>query len=88
MQEGAGAASENGTTSKQSEGPAVVVESADTALTYVAPSGSDEFWTKFKLAFALPWRRFAKGSVLTIKVCDLDVCLVMCAFMGGGEAES
>jgi hypothetical protein len=66
----------------------VVVESADTALTYVAPSGSDEFWTKFKLAFALPWRRFAKGSVLTIKVCDLDVCLVMCALMGGGEAES
>jgi protease-4 len=37
-------------------------------LTYNAPSGSDKFWTSVKLAFALPWRRFKKESVLTMKV--------------------
>jgi protease-4 len=39
-------------------------------LTYNAPSGSDKFWTSVKLAFALPWRRFKKESVLTMKVGD------------------
>jgi len=37
-------------------------------LEYVAPSGTDAFWTSFKLAFALPWRRFKNESVLVIKV--------------------
>jgi hypothetical protein len=44
-------------------------------LQYVEPSTSERFWTSVKLAFALPWRRFKKGSVLTFKVC---VCV------GGG----
>jgi protease-4 len=35
---------------------------------YSQPSGQDKFWTNLKLAFALPWRRFKKESVLTIKV--------------------
>ena len=37
-------------------------------LAYVAPTDGDRTWTLLKLAFALPWRRFAKDSVLTIKV--------------------
>ena len=37
-------------------------------LEYVAPSGMDAFWTSFKLAFALPWRRFKNDSILVIKV--------------------
>jgi protease-4 len=37
-------------------------------LQYQEPSSSDKFWTSFKLAFALPWRRFKKESVLTFKV--------------------
>ena len=36
-------------------------------LDYVAPSGMEAFWTSFKLAFALPWRRFKNDSVLVIK---------------------
>ncbi|GFH21945.1 uncharacterized protein HaLaN_19335, partial [Haematococcus lacustris] len=31
-------------------------------------NGSGEFWTSFKLAFALPWRRFKDKSVLAIKI--------------------
>lgn len=51
-----------------------VVEEEDLPeLEYRAPSGMDKFWTGTKLAFALPWRRFKKGSVLTIEVC---ICLV------------
>lgn len=37
-------------------------------LTYTEPSGLDKFWTNFRLAFALPWRRFKSDSVLAIKV--------------------
>lgn len=37
-------------------------------LVYVAPTDGDRTWTSLKLAFALPWRRFAQDSVLTIKV--------------------
>lgn len=39
---------------------------------YQAPTASDKFWTSLKLIFALPWRRFKKESVLTIKVCYDD----------------
>eukprot|EP00195_Chlamydomonas_chlamydogama_P015757 CAMPEP_0202909918 /NCGR_PEP_ID=MMETSP1392-20130828/50619_1 /ASSEMBLY_ACC=CAM_ASM_000868 /TAXON_ID=225041 /ORGANISM="Chlamydomonas chlamydogama, Strain SAG 11-48b" /LENGTH=725 /DNA_ID=CAMNT_0049599831 /DNA_START=187 /DNA_END=2361 /DNA_ORIENTATION=- len=37
-------------------------------LTYKEPSGGQKFWTSFKLAFALPWRRFKKDSVLVFKL--------------------
>jgi protease-4 len=30
--------------------------------------GGELMWSRFKLAFALPWRRFKKGSVLAFKV--------------------
>lgn len=40
----------------------------DDELVWTAPSDSDKWWTKFKLAFALPWRRFPKDSVLAFKV--------------------
>lgn len=30
--------------------------------------GSEQMWTNIKLAFALPWRRFKKGAVLSFKV--------------------
>ena len=48
-----------------------------TPPSYSEPSGQDKFWTGFKLAFALPWRRFKKGSVLTIKVSDSS-CRLLC----------
>jgi hypothetical protein len=37
-------------------------------LPFTEASGSEKFWTSFKLAFALPWRRFKKDSVLTLTV--------------------
>lgn len=37
-------------------------------LEYVEPSGGQKAWTSFKLAFALPWRRFKKDSVLVLKL--------------------
>jgi hypothetical protein len=37
-------------------------------LVYKEPSASDKLWTNFKLAFALPWRRFKQDSVLVMKV--------------------
>ncbi len=37
-------------------------------LKFVEPSGGDKFWTRCKLIFALPWRRFKKDSVLTMKL--------------------
>ncbi|GIL78352.1 hypothetical protein Vretimale_7700 [Volvox reticuliferus] len=43
--------------------PAVLLEAEE--LSFTAPSEKDRFWTNFKLAFALPWRRFKKDSVLT-----------------------
>ena len=46
--------------------PAALVDSIE--MPYNAPTGADTFWTSLKLSFALPWRRFKKGSVLTIKV--------------------
>ncbi|EFJ46294.1 signal peptide peptidase [Volvox carteri f. nagariensis] len=43
--------------------PTALLEAAE--LPYSAPTDKDMFWTRFKLAFALPWRRFKKDSVLT-----------------------
>jgi len=40
----------------------------DQELVYKEPSGGDKAMTSFRLAFALPWRRFKKGSVLTMKL--------------------
>ncbi len=40
----------------------------DGKLVYTPPSGMDKFWTSLKLSFALPWRRFKKGSVLVMKL--------------------
>jgi hypothetical protein len=31
-------------------------------------TGGELMWARLKMAFALPWRRFKKGSVLTFKV--------------------
>lgn len=31
------------------------------------PNG-EQLWTSVRLVFALPWRRFKKGSILTMKV--------------------
>ncbi|KAG1677042.1 hypothetical protein FOA52_001212 [Chlamydomonas sp. UWO 241] len=38
------------------------------ALVYTEPTGMDMFLTSCRLAFALPWRRFKKGSVLVMKL--------------------
>jgi len=46
----------------------LAINPSDLELTWSEPSGGDKFWTSFKLAFALPWRRFKKGSVLAIKL--------------------
>jgi hypothetical protein len=53
--------------------PAALVDSIE--VPYQAPTGADKFWTSVKLAFALPWRRFKKGSVLTIKVRSFEESL-------------
>eukprot|EP00879_Flechtneria_rotunda_P016300 GHRR01017055.1.p1 GENE.GHRR01017055.1~~GHRR01017055.1.p1 ORF type:complete len:674 (+),score=260.41 GHRR01017055.1:690-2711(+) len=37
-------------------------------LQYTPLSNSEKAWTNFKLAFALPWRRFKKDAVLTFKL--------------------
>ncbi|KAL6747559.1 peptidase family S49-domain-containing protein [Haematococcus lacustris] len=37
-------------------------------LKWEEPSAGEKFWTSFKLAFALPWRRFKDKSVLAIKI--------------------
>lgn len=37
-------------------------------LEWVDPSGGDKAWTNWKLLWALPWRRFKSGSVLTLKL--------------------
>ncbi|GFR44623.1 hypothetical protein Agub_g5911 [Astrephomene gubernaculifera] len=37
-------------------------------LPYREPDSTAKFWTSFKLAFALPWRRFKKNSVLSFKL--------------------
>ncbi|KXZ47573.1 hypothetical protein GPECTOR_34g732 [Gonium pectorale] len=41
-------------------------------LPYSAPDDQARFWTGFKLAFALPWRRFKKDSVLTFTISPAD----------------
>lgn len=41
---------------------------AEGTLTFVPPSGGENSWRSFKLAFALPWRRFSGDSVLVFKV--------------------
>ncbi|GLC74286.1 hypothetical protein PLESTF_001485100 [Pleodorina starrii] len=43
--------------------PSEVLEGAE--LPFAAPTDQDRFWTRLKLAFALPWRRFKQDSVLT-----------------------
>lgn len=48
--------------------PAEVENLRDTRLAFTRLNSSQELWTKFKLAFALPWRRFKSGSVLTFKL--------------------
>ena len=40
----------------------------DQELEWVEPSGGDKAWTNWKLLWALPWRRFKSGSVLTLKL--------------------
>lgn len=37
-------------------------------LDYVAPTASEQAVTKFKLLFALPWKRFKSGSALAFKL--------------------
>lgn len=45
-----------------------VEELPESELTYKEPTGMDKFLTSAKLSFALPWRRFKKGSVLVIEL--------------------
>lgn len=47
-----------------------VLASIDAApeLPYTPLDGAERFWTSVRLAFALPWRRFKKDSVLSFKV--------------------
>jgi protease-4 len=42
--------------------------SAIPPLAFTPLSGGQEAWTKFKLAFALPWRRFKPEAVLAFKL--------------------
>jgi len=42
--------------------------SALAPLEFKPLSGGELMWARLKMAFALPWRRFKKGSVLTFKV--------------------
>ena len=41
----------------------------DVGWQYKRPKQSARLGTRFKLTRALPWRRFKKGSVLTMKAC-------------------
>ncbi|MEW5315537.1 MAG: hypothetical protein WDW38_006958 [Sanguina aurantia] len=41
---------------------------AEGALTFVPPTGGENSWRSFRLAFALPWRRFSGDSVLVFKL--------------------
>ena len=54
------------------ETPEVVDEQVENEqgaeLTFVEQSTSEKAMTNFKLLFALPWRRFKSGSVLTMKL--------------------
>ena len=54
------------------ETPEVVDEQVENEqgaeLTFVEQSTSEKAMTNFKLLFALPWRRFKNGSVLTMKL--------------------
>eukprot|EP00892_Ulva_mutabilis_P012513 jgi/Ulvmu1/9634/UM054_0066.1 len=43
-------------------------EALPTILNYKEPDAQQRFQTSAKLAFALPWRRFKKGSFLSIKL--------------------
>jgi protease-4 len=46
-----------------------VLDASDLApLQFTPLSGSQTAWTNFKLAFALPWRRFKPEAVLTFKL--------------------
>lgn len=45
-----------------------VEELPEQELVWVEPSGGDKTWTSWKLLWALPWRRFKSGSVLTLKL--------------------
>ena len=48
-------------------------------LDYTQPTAGQRAWTHFKLAFALPWRRFKSGAALVAKVCVGGACrLVAC----------
>ena len=48
---------------------AVTVEALpEQELEWVEPSGGQRAWTSWKLLWALPWRRFKSGSVLTLKL--------------------
>jgi len=38
------------------------------ALPFTPLTGGELFWTKLRLAFAWPWRRFKQDSVLTLKI--------------------
>ena len=55
-------------------------EGADSTAEALLPLGdfvyrplsvTERFWTSFRLIFALPWRRFKKGSILAFEVCPV-----------------
>lgn len=55
---------DNGSPSLPSES-SIEPDALSPDLTYVEPTRSEKAVTKFKLSFALPWRRFKQGSVLS-----------------------
>ncbi|KAK9813790.1 hypothetical protein WJX73_010027 [Symbiochloris irregularis] len=48
--------------------PEASTSEADAELEFVPRSGGAQTWTRFKLIWALPWRRFKKGAVLILKL--------------------
>ncbi|KAF5837148.1 protease IV with duplicated peptidase family U7 domain-containing protein [Dunaliella salina] len=48
--------------------PSVSTEGLSMEIPFEEPGSMEKFWTRARLALALPWRRFKKGSVLTIKL--------------------
>jgi hypothetical protein len=58
--------------------PQAAASTGLTILEYKKPDSNAEFWTRFKLAFALKWRRFKKGSFLVMKLEGVQPVRTIC----------